>query len=271
MYSYNSDIKMIWGFIISLFLGIVIFLAARAISRKSKYARRDDNDASSVENRRSLAQTQAAADATLRADISRTTINDVRRGSIHTGSKEELAEVDVDMALQKLSRGSYVVFRDLIIPTGRRHPSLTQIDHVVVSIYGIFCIETKSSSGSIYGYTRADQWTQYLAQQKYKMNSLYRQNMHHVKSIERYLQGMLRAPVHSYLSFPNARKTVIDGVEEDTSAAGVVRRIQRHTYKIYDPDEVVRIAKSLAYMASKRDELRHRHIDEVRSYLEKRT
>lgn len=198
------------------------------------------------------------------------TIDIVARSSVRTGLKGERAEIDIDIALRKLDHGNYMVFRDLIIPTGRQHPSLTQIDHVVVSTYGIFCIETKSNSGYIYGYTRSDKWTQYLAREKYRMHSPFRQNMYHVRSLERYLHGILRAPVHSYLAFPNARKVVIDGKEEDLSVTGIVSKIQNHNYKVYEPPTVVRIAKSLAYIASKRDELRDRHVDEVREYLNKR-
>lgn len=268
MYSYDSDVRMIEGFVISLFLGIIIFLIIRVINKRSKHIRRNDSDVSGAGAEHRPAK--AAPNVIIHADMSQPTINDVKRGSIRTGSKEELAEIDVDEALQTLNHGHYIVFRDLIIPTGRRHPSMTQIDHVIVSIYGVFCVETKSNSGFVYGYTRADQWTQYLARQKYKMNSPYRQNMHHVKSIERYLHGMLRAPVHSYLAFPNAQKVVIDGIEEDTSPSGVMSKIQKHTHTVYDLHAVERIAKSLAYMASKRDELRDLHIDEVRRYLHER-
>ena len=38
----------------------------------------------------------------------------------------------------------------------------TQIDHVVVSKYGLFTIETKNYRGKIYGDDARDKWTQVI-------------------------------------------------------------------------------------------------------------
>lgn len=281
MYSHNSDISTIEGLFALLLWAFIILLVVRSIRKKHRRKRmpvrhyseqpiatqddmvkpdiKTEHTMSLIDGHRQLSATHVAA--------RQRTINDVKHGTVRTGDQGERAEIDVDMALQRLDGSAYVVFRDLIIPTGKTRLSLTQIDHVIVSTHGVFCIETKSNNGYVYGYKRADKWAQYLAQEKYLMNSPWRQNMHHVKCLERYLNGLLRAPVHSYLAFPNARKVVIDGVEEDASPSGIVNKIQKHTHKIYDLHTVERIAKSLAYMASKRDELRYRHVDEVKEYL----
>ncbi|WP_352338762.1 NERD domain-containing protein [Psychrobacter sp. 16-MNA-CIBAN-0192] len=59
----------------------------------------------------------------------------------------------------------------------------TQIDHIIVSIYGIFVIETKHYKGWIFGSERQAQWTQSIMGRKYKFQNPLRQNYLHVKTL----------------------------------------------------------------------------------------
>lgn len=53
----------------------------------------------------------------------------------------------------------YIILDDLIFPTDR---GTTQVDHVVVSRYGVFAIETKNYRGEIYGDDKRKEWTQII-------------------------------------------------------------------------------------------------------------
>lgn len=57
-----------------------------------------------------------------------------------------------------LSSEQYRVINDVTIPDGRG--GTTQIDHVIVSIYGLFVVETKHYKGWIFGSERDRKWTQ---------------------------------------------------------------------------------------------------------------
>jgi hypothetical protein len=52
-----------------------------------------------------------------------------------------IGESRVARQLGKLQNEDYKVFNDVLIRTGSRS---SQIDHIVISIYGIFVIETKN-------------------------------------------------------------------------------------------------------------------------------
>ena len=190
--------------------------------------------------------------------------------SINVTLQAQAAENTVEHTLRQLEENRYFVFRDLIIPSSSKSMSLTQIDHVVVSRKGIFCIETKSNNGNIYGYSRSASWKQYLGNsgKPYSLNSPFRQNYHHVKSLEMLLEGKLKATIHSYIAFPNARKVVVDGVIEDMSPAGIMSKIKKHQKDLYDYADVESIAKILAHAGTLRDQLRGRHMDEVRTLLD---
>ncbi|MBO4417246.1 MAG: NERD domain-containing protein [Bacteroidales bacterium] len=55
---------------------------------------------------------------------------------------------------------AYHVLDDIVLKTDK---GTTQIDHVVVSPYGLFVIETKNYRGEIYGDDKRQQWTQIIA------------------------------------------------------------------------------------------------------------
>lgn len=53
----------------------------------------------------------------------------------------------------------YHILNDVVLQTEK---GTTQIDHVVISRYGVFVIETKNYSGKIYGNDNQQQWTQII-------------------------------------------------------------------------------------------------------------
>lgn len=72
-------------------------------------------------------------------------------------NKGAAGERSIARRLATLPKEQYVILNDLLLPTSY---GTTQIDHVVVSIYGIFVIETKNYKGIIYGGQDAETWTQ---------------------------------------------------------------------------------------------------------------
>lgn len=54
---------------------------------------------------------------------------------------------------------TYVRFHDVMLPTP---DGTTQIDHVFVSRFGVFVVETKNMAGWIFGSERGRRWTQVL-------------------------------------------------------------------------------------------------------------
>jgi hypothetical protein len=88
----------------------------------------------------------------------------------------------VNSTLQNnLSDQEYILFKDLMLPTSR---GTTQIDHIVLSRYGIFVIETKNMSGWIFGGETQARWTQVMRRHKSQFQNPLRQNYHHVKVVQ---------------------------------------------------------------------------------------
>lgn len=81
-----------------------------------------------------------------------------------------------------LDETDYRVLSDLILPLGS---STTQIDHVVLSRFGIFVVETKNMSGWIFGSSEQRTWTQVLkGGKKRRFQNPLHQNYAHVKAVK---------------------------------------------------------------------------------------
>jgi hypothetical protein len=180
--------------------------------------------------------------------------------------RQELCEREVTDALRSLDIKSYVIFENLILPS-RGNTAHTEIDQVVVSPYGIFCIETKSHQGTIYGYTKSKNWKQYLGGKEFNLHNPLHQNYKHTHAVADLLGSSLKAKVHAYVVFPNARSVTIDGERVDYSIDEVKRKIGRHKSLVYNLQDCETILKMLAVASSKREDLKNLHVAEVRAYL----
>ena len=98
--------------------------------------------------------------------------------------KGYLGESAVTNILLKLPSDRYRVLNNIMLPTDNR---TTQIDHVVVSLYGIFVIETKNYKGMISGGEYSETWTNHLNGKKYTFRNPIKQNYGHVKALEQLL------------------------------------------------------------------------------------
>lgn len=86
-------------------------------------------------------------------------------------------ETEVAAILSKLSQSHYKVLNDVLIRSG---DMTIQIDHIIVSIYGIFVIETKNYKGWIIGKETTYEWTQCIYNFKHTFYNPIKQNRAHV-------------------------------------------------------------------------------------------
>lgn len=91
-------------------------------------------------------------------------------------------EQAVSKGLSRLDPAHYRTFHDLYLPRPDGQGS-TQLDHVVVSPFGIFVIETKNYRGWIYGSEKQRQWTQQIYKRKERFQNPLHQNHLHVRAL----------------------------------------------------------------------------------------
>jgi restriction system protein len=86
--------------------------------------------------------------------------------------------------LMFLNKNVYRRIHNIVIPTAN---GTTQIDHVLISRFGIFVVETKNMKGWIFGGKDDAQWTQVLFGKKYRFQNPLRQNYRHTKCLADFL------------------------------------------------------------------------------------
>jgi restriction system protein len=97
----------------------------------------------------------------------------------------------------KLDREVYRRVHNVILPARN---GTTQIDHVVVPIYGLFVIETKNMDGWIFGSAEQQTWTQQFFKKKFKFQNPLRQNYRHTRCLAEFL-GLNHDLLHSVAFF----------------------------------------------------------------------
>ena len=83
---------------------------------------------------------------------------------------------------EHLPRGSWHLLNNITLQLASG--STTQIDHILISRFGIFVIETKHYSGWIFGEAGSREWTQVVYSQKNKFQNPLVQNNHHIKVVQ---------------------------------------------------------------------------------------
>lgn len=100
-------------------------------------------------------------------------------------------EAGVARKLESLQRKNkeYRLFNNIILETP---DGTTQIDHILISPFGVFVIETKNFKGWIFGDAQQKKWTQslfgpYYSSIKYQFQNPIHQNYKHVKAVQDFL------------------------------------------------------------------------------------
>ncbi len=102
--------------------------------------------------------------------------------------------------LEDLNPEIFRTFHDLYLPRPDDADGITQVDHLVVSRFGIFVIETKNYDGWIFGGARQKLWTQSLFGRNTQFQNPLHQNYLHVQAAKSFL-GLAERQFHSLVFF----------------------------------------------------------------------
>lgn len=100
--------------------------------------------------------------------------------------------------------------------TLRWEDGTTQIDHILISRFGIFVIETKDYKGWIFGRAEQAHWTQVLFRRKYQFQNPLLQNYRHVLAVRAALDFLPPDTIKSLIVF-------VGSAELKTQPAGVYK------------------------------------------------
>lgn len=99
--------------------------------------------------------------------------------------KRCLAETNLSSILESLPKSKYKIYHDLILPTAN---GMAQVDHIVLSPYGIFVIGVKNNKGKISGAQSCRYWTETINGHRYKFCNPVQQNQNIIEALKELLQ-----------------------------------------------------------------------------------
>jgi restriction system protein len=134
-----------------------------------------------------------------------------------------------------LNSGDYAAVHNVTLPT--EDGGSTQIDHVIVSRFGVFVVETKNMRGRIFGQEHDRQWTQKLGRKSFKFQNPLRQNYKHTETLADCL-GIPRSIVHSVIVFVGESKFGKEMPPNVTYCSGYARHIKRSRDPVLTPEEM---------------------------------
>jgi transposase-like protein len=119
---------------------------------------------------------------------------------LKTKIKGLIGEKAVAATLSMLDSSKYKVINNVVLSG---HGKTAQIDHLVISNYGIFVIETKNYKGWIVGGENSEYWTQIIYKWRKKFYNPIRQNAGHVQALRNNLQEFPNLQFISIIIFSN--------------------------------------------------------------------
>lgn len=109
----------------------------------------------------------------------------------------ELGEHKINIQLDQLPKDCRYL-NDLLVPNSKSRTGYSQIDHLIVSPYAIFVIETKNYKGEIKGTREERNWS---VSNRFKMYNPLMQNAGHIKAVEQLLCDFANVKYISMISF----------------------------------------------------------------------
>ncbi|MGM0838014.1 MAG: nuclease-related domain-containing protein [Bacillota bacterium] len=121
-----------------------------------------------------------------------------KKSALETAARKgEIGEYKIDIQLDQLSK-EYKYISDMMVENPKAKSGYSQIDHVVISPYGIFVIETKNYQGTVYGGKARKLWSM---NGKFKFMNPFIQNYGHVAALKRILDKKYHPLFISIVSF----------------------------------------------------------------------
>ena len=167
-----------------------------------------------------------------------------------------------------LDKSKYRVLNNVMISDNMG--GTTQIDHIVLSKYGIFVVETKNYKGWIYGDAKSRTWTQVIYRKKTKFQNPFFQNYKHIQC----LANTICVPqecLHQIVFFAGeCELKTKDRMPETTFERGSVmcNYIKSFTHECFDYLQVEAIEKRILNAQTENTFLnRHAHKSYVRNIV----
>ena len=176
--------------------------------------------------------------------------------------KGYFGEKKVSAKLRGLPQEEYILLNNVML---RSDYGLTQIDHVLVSVYGIFVIETKNYKGWITGGEYSDTWTKNMYGKKYSFRNPIKQNYAHVKALQSLLGISEKAFFIPVVVFSGQSDLKVKTNSHVIYMRQLKKFVESYVHKCFSEQDIVSIAHTIQNANTDSKDTRKEHLKQIKS------
>lgn len=184
-----------------------------------------------------------------------------------TKIKGAIGEQTVALYLHALDKKKYKVLHNIVLESDGYS---TQIDHIVISDYGIFVIETKNYKGWIFGNEEAQYWTQVIFNHREKLYNPIKQNQGHIKALKKCLPEFPNLIYTSIIAFSSRATLKVHTTTKVVYTARLTRTIKRYSVNNLSATEKEAIVEKIKAANSIASFDKRKHIKSIQQRIEQK-
>lgn len=166
-----------------------------------------------------------------------------------------------------LDKNIYRLFKNVTLPT---EDGTTQVDHVIVSPYGIFVIETKNLKGWIFGNAQQKMWTQQIYKHKNQFQNPLHQNYKHTQTLQSALD-IESDKMFSLVVFVGDSEFKTPMPDNVVFAGGYIRFIKSKQQRLLTESEIAEVCRKIQAGRLKPSIKTHiEHVKHVKTIVEQK-
>ena len=173
-------------------------------------------------------------------------------------------EKSVSFFLSHLDKTKYKVINNLLVKVGDK---TSQIDHVVVSNYGVFVIETKNYSGWIIGNEFDGYWKQIIFKREEKLFNPIKQNYGHIEALKIKLSEFTDVKFISIIVFTTRAELKVNTTTDVVYTVKLLKTIKKHNIFNITDEVKETIYLKLLSMNIDSNENRKEHVKAIRTNI----
>ena len=174
----------------------------------------------------------------------------------------------VSVLAHGLSPKDYFIFNNLILPSSNN--GSTQIDHLVVSRFGIFVIESKNFNGWIFGSQEGTVWTQCLPRgYKFTFQNPIRQNYAHIMALKA-LMPFVGTSFFSLVVFSDTCEFKTPRISDVLFLSELIENIKERNQELLDEQTLLMSIGKLSYLCQAVDITSSEHVLNVQKSIAER-
>lgn len=182
-------------------------------------------------------------------------------------TKGESGERKIASLLSMLPESDYEILNHVLLESGNR---TSEIDHIVISKFGIFVIETKNYKGWIFGNEHAERWTQVIYQHRETFFNPIKQNYTHIRTLRRIFPDINQRAFISIVAF--SARCRLKEITTETPVVyfrQVVGVIEQYQEKVLSSEQVIAVRETLLRANIYSKEAIKKHVQHVREQTRK--